>query len=175
MGCEKFQQFARCFYGKMINFLDPQLDNNMLGFNSSSAKNFWRRSFKFWWNEMFFHKLVFDHKNCENFCLAKICYAVACYTVLLLLACYWKEWIHSNFQLTQSKLNKTLVFVLLPFNSFLVKVECLLYSCVLSCSAHPEYDYYCLSQQLCPLYGNVIAKREATKFHYVKSVTLCHK
>ena len=39
---------------------------------------------------------------------------------------------------------------------------------VLGSLAHPEYDYYCLSQQLCPLYGNAVAKREATKCHYVK-------
>ena len=135
---------------KRINFLDPQLDN-MLGFNSSSAKIIWKRNFLVE-RIFFFHKLVFDHKNCENFCLTKICYVVACYTVVLLLACYWKEWVHSNFQLTQGKLNKTLVFVLLPFNSFLVKVECLLYSCMLSCSAHPKYDYYCVLVSNCVPY-----------------------
>ena len=46
---------------------------------------------------------------------------------------------------------------------------------VLGSLAHPEYDYYCLRQQQCPLYRNAVAKGEATKLRYVKSVTLCHK
>ena len=51
---------------RSVKLLDPQLNDNVLGFLNSLAKNFWRKKFS---REEIFHELVLD---CENLCLVEI-------------------------------------------------------------------------------------------------------
>ena len=62
VGCEEFQQFARCFYGKTDQFSRFTARQQHAWLQLIVSKKFLEEEL-FGGTKFFFHKLVFDHKK----------------------------------------------------------------------------------------------------------------